>query len=227
MTPSVSVPASTCNDADVIHRRRSDHDQCADYQGTLHVCHRVDAGSPANCRAPVVKLRDLEFLAAEGVYHPNGTQSFLRLREQRALLFLNGGGLAANPFGKEIDRADKQRHDGEREQESIANPAEHDGKSPDQGHARTDNVSEAFVVDRLNRLRVVGDAKTGISRAAGVVEFEGQALQMSVKLGPQSKQRLQSDFHETCNCWRSCSSLHSNWTTTIARHNAKTTSLGS
>ena len=38
-----------------------------------------------------MKLRDLEFFAAKGVHHPNGTQSFLRLREQRAVLFLNGG----------------------------------------------------------------------------------------------------------------------------------------
>ena len=61
-----------------------------------------------------MKLRDLEVFPAECVHHPNGTQPLLRLRQQRAILFLNGSGLGADSFGKEIDRADEERHDGER-----------------------------------------------------------------------------------------------------------------
>ena len=53
-----------------------------------------------------------------------------------------------------------------------------------------------FVVDRLDRLRIVGDAKTGIARAARVVIFERERLQIGVEIGAQLEQRLQPDLHE-------------------------------
>ena len=55
---------------------------------------------------------------------------------------------------------------------------------------------EALVVNRLDRLRIVGDAKTGIARTPRVVIFERERLEIRVKIGAQFEQRLQSDLHE-------------------------------
>ena len=62
------------------------------------------------------------------------------------------------------------------------------------------NSRETFVVDRLDRLRIVGDAKARIARAARVVIFERERLQIGVKIGAQLEQRLQTDFHEDVIC---------------------------
>ena len=59
----------------------------------------------------LVKLRDLEILAPESVHHPDRAQTFLRLGEQRAFLFLDGGGFRPDAMGEEIDRADDERND--------------------------------------------------------------------------------------------------------------------
>src|SRR5207237_4149745 len=122
--------------------------------------------------------------------------SLLRLGKQRAILLLNGSRLSTNAFGKKVDRANEKRDDGKRKQGQLPVKPEHDSKCPQQGDARTNNVGEPFIVNCLNRLRIVGDAKTRISRATCVVKLERKPLQMRVKFGAQSQQRLQTDFHE-------------------------------
>ena len=72
----------------------------------------------------------------------------------------------------------------------------HDDKSADQRDNRSENVGEAFVVNCLDGLRIVGDTKTGIARTARVVIFERERLEIGVKLGPQFQQRLQSNLNE-------------------------------
>ena len=98
------------------------------------------------------------------------------MRQQRAVLFLNRGGLGANPFGKDVDGADEERYDRKREQRQLPIESQHDSKGADQGNAGSDNVSEAFIVNCLNGLRIVSDAKTGISRAPRVVKLERKPL---------------------------------------------------
>ena len=100
----------------VIHRGRPAHDQGTDRETTFHICHgETQVRLQTSMRLPM-KLRDFEFLATKGVHHPNGAQSFLRLREQRTLLFLDSGGLRANAFGKKIDCAEEQGNDGKGKQ---------------------------------------------------------------------------------------------------------------
>ena len=59
-----------------------------------------------------------------------------------------------------------------------------------------EDVGETLVINRLDRLRIVGDAKTRIGRAPGVVIFERERLQIGVEIGAQLEQRLQADLHE-------------------------------
>ena len=59
----------------------------------------------------LMKLRDLEIFATKGVHHSDRAQALLRLREDGAFLFLDGGGFGPDPMRKEIDRADDQWHD--------------------------------------------------------------------------------------------------------------------
>ena len=66
----------------------------------------------------------------------------------------------------------------------------------DERDDRAENVGEALVVDRLDRLRIVGDAEAGIGRAPRVVILERERLQIGVKIGPQFEQRLEADLHE-------------------------------
>src|SRR5207248_8748900 len=126
----------------------------------------------------------------------NGAQSFLRLREQRTLLFLDSGGLRANAFGKKIDRAEKQGNDGKGKQRQLPVESQHDGERAKQRNARANDVCEAFIINGLDRLRIISDTKTGIGRTAGVMKLEREALQMRVELGPQAEQRFEPDFHK-------------------------------
>ena len=59
----------------------------------------------------LVELRDFEILAPERVHHPDRAQPFLRLGQQRAVLFLDGGRFRPDSMGEEVDRADDQRDD--------------------------------------------------------------------------------------------------------------------
>ena len=79
---------------------------------------------------------------------------------------------------------------------------QHDEKNADERDDRAENISEAFVVDRLDRLRIVGDTEAGIARAPGIVILQGKRLQVGVKIGAQFQQRLETDLHEHGNCCR-------------------------
>ena len=118
------------------------------------------------------------------------------VREKRAVPLVNGGGLGANAFRKIINGADDQRHNAQREQRELPIDPHHDGESAKQGDARSENVGEPLVVHRLDRLRIVGDAETGIRRAARVVIAERERLEVGVDFGAQVEERLESDFHE-------------------------------
>ena len=73
---------------------------------------------------------------------------------------------------------------------------QHDDEHADERDDRAENVGEALVVDRLDGLRIVGDAKARISRAARVVILERERLQVRVEIGAQLEERLQADLHE-------------------------------
>ncbi len=97
--------------AEVIHRGRADAHERADDERAFHVRQgELEIGLQAVLRA-LVELRDLEILAPEGVHHPDRAQTFLRLGQQRAVLFLDGGRFRPDPMREEIDRADDQWDD--------------------------------------------------------------------------------------------------------------------
>jgi hypothetical protein len=58
----------------------------------------------------LVKLAHFKFFAPERVHHPDGTQSFLRLRQDSAFLFLNSRRFATDPMRENVNRAHNQRH---------------------------------------------------------------------------------------------------------------------
>ena len=74
--------------------------------------------------------------------------------------------------------------------------SQHDGERAKQRNARANDVCEAFVIDGLDRLRIISDAKTGIGRTAGVMKLERETLQMRVELGPQTQKRFEPDLHK-------------------------------
>ncbi len=143
-----------------------------------------------------MKLPHLPFLPAERVDHPDRAQPFLRLREEGAFLFLDRGRFAPDSLGEKINRADDRRHDREGKQRQLPVDPDHHDEGADQRDDGAENVRETLVVNRLDRLRIVGDAKAGIARAARVVIFQRERLQIGVKIGAQFEQRLQADFHE-------------------------------
>ena len=116
-----------------------------------------------------MKLPDLEIFAPEGVHHADRAQSLLRLREHGAFLFLNRGRFTTNPAREEINRGDDQRHNRQRKQRQYPVEPYHDDERAEQRDYRREDVGESLVVDRLDRLRVVRDAKTGIGRSPGIV----------------------------------------------------------
>ncbi len=123
-------------------------------------------------------------------------QSFLRLREQGAILFLNRSRVPANAIGEKVNRGHDRRHDGQGKQRQLPVDPNHDEECSDERDDGTENIREALVVDGLDRLRIVGDAKARIARAARVMIFQRERLQIGVKIGAQFQQRLQTDFHE-------------------------------
>src|SRR5215831_8861542 len=143
-----------------------------------------------------MKLPYLEIFTPESVHHPDRAQSFLGLRKHGAFLFLNRGRFAANPAREEINRPNNQRHNRQRKQRQNPIELQHDDECADQRNYRRKDVGETFVVDRLNRLRIVCDAKTGIGRSPRVMEFEREPLQMRVQIGSQFQQRFEADLHE-------------------------------
>ena len=172
-----------------------DHER-ADHERAVHVREGEPQIRLQTLLRLQMKLAHLPFLAAERVHHPNRAQTFLRLREHGALLFLNRGRFAANAIGEKVNRCDDRGNDGEGEQRQLPIDPDHHEKGADQRDDRTENVREALVVDRLDRLRIVGDPKARIARATRVVIFERERLEISVKIGAQFEQRLQADFHE-------------------------------
>src|SRR5207249_7172253 len=99
-----------------------------------------------------------------------------------------------------INCADNQWNDGERDQRQPPIQPQHDDEWCDECDCRSKDVGETFVVDRLDRLRIVSDAETGIRRPARVVIFERERLEIGVKIGAQFKERLQPNFHEEVIC---------------------------
>src|SRR5438270_12952912 len=128
--------------------------------------------------------------------HSNRTQSFLRLRQHGTFLFLDPGRFPPNPFGKEVDRYNQKRNNRERQQRQLPIESYHDSKGSNERDDRSEDPGETFVVDCLNSLGIVSDAKAGIARPAGVVKFERETLQMGIEISPQFEQRLKTDFHE-------------------------------
>ena len=94
------------------------------------------------------------------------------------------------------DRPDHRWHDGHREQRQRPVQTQHDDENADQRQPGRDDVGKAPVVDGLDALGIVGDPERGIARAAGVVEFERQALQVGVKVSAQFQESLQSNPYE-------------------------------
>src|SRR6476660_6198614 len=130
-----------------------------------------------------MKLHNLEVFAPESVHHPNRAQSLLRLRKNGAFVFLNRGRFTTNSAREKINRANDQRHNRQRKQRQYPVEPQHYDEGADQRDYRSKDVGETFVVDRLDRLRIVRDAKTGIGRPPRVMKFKREALQMSVKIG--------------------------------------------
>ena len=97
---------------------------------------------------------------------------------------------------KKLYCANYQWHDSQGNQGELPIHLHHDDERSNQCDHRSKDVGETLVVDCLNRLRVVRDAKTGITRAPCIVVFQRERLQICVKLGAQFEQRLQPDFHE-------------------------------
>src|SRR6266436_5406589 len=99
-----------------------------------------------------------------------------------------------------INRTDDQRHDRKRKQCQLPIQLHHNDECSDECNGRSEDVRETFVIDRLDGLRIVSDAKTGIGRTARVVVFEREGLKIGVKISAQLKQRLQPDFHKQVIC---------------------------
>ena len=182
--------------AEVIHGGGAHDHECADDERAVHVREGEPQIRVKTLLRLQMKLAHLPFLAAEGVHHADRAQTFLRLREQGAFLFLDRGRVAANAIGEKVNRSHDRRHDGEGKQRQLPVDPDHDEKGPDQRNDGTKNVREALVVDRLDRLRIVGDAKTRIARAARVMIFQRERLQIGVKIGAQFEERLQAGLHE-------------------------------
>src|SRR5262249_8329335 len=123
-----------------------------------------------------MKLADFEVFAPKGVHHPNRAQSLLCLRQNCAFLFLNRRRFTTNSAREEINRADdKSNNRGERQSQHTSEPQYYD-ECADQRDYRSKDVGETLVVDRLDRLRIVRDAKTGIGGPPRVVEFKREPL---------------------------------------------------
>ena len=146
-----------------VHRRGPDDHERADDKRAVHV---------RECEAQIrvktllrlqMELAHFPFLAAECVHHPYRAQTLLRLREQGALLFLNRGRLAANAVREEINGGDNCGHDRERKQRQLPIDPDHHAECADQHNDRSKDIREALVVDRLDGLGIVGDAKARIA----------------------------------------------------------------
>ena len=192
----MSVPDENMQRAKVIHGRCPEDHERADHERAVYVGEgKPEIGLKTLLRLEV-KLTHLPFLAPERVHHANRGQAFLGLREQGAILFLNRGRVPANAIGEKVNRSHDRRDDGQGKQRQLpVNPDHHD-KSPDEGDDGTENICEAFVVDCLDRLRIVGNAKTRIARTTRVMILERERLQIRVEISAQLQQRLQTDFHE-------------------------------
>ena len=171
--------------ADVIHDCRADHHQRADYECAVHVGQSQPQVGLQTLAGLLLKLPHFKILAPERVHHADRAQAFLRLSENGALLFLNGGRLAANPMGKKIDGAHNQWNNPKRDERKLPVQSQHDDESSDQRDDRPEDVGESLIVDCLNRLRIVRHAETGIARAPRVVVFQRERLQIRVQVGAQ------------------------------------------
>src|SRR4030095_4348518 len=130
-----------------------------------------------------MKLPDLEVFAPESVHHPDRAQSLLGLRKDGTFLFLNRGRFTTNSAREKINRAYDQRHNRQGKQRQYPVEPQHYDECADQRDYRSKYVSETFVVDRLDRLRIVRDAKTGICRSPRVMKFKREQLQMRIQIG--------------------------------------------
>ena len=76
--------------ADVIHRRGANYHERADHQRAVHARQSEPQVGLQTLPGLLVKLSNFKFFASKRVHHSNRTQSFLRLSQDGALLFLNG-----------------------------------------------------------------------------------------------------------------------------------------
>ena len=90
----------------------------------------------------------------------------------RAFLFLNECRFVTNSVSKKINCTEEQGDNRQRKQSQLPINSHHDGERSDQRDNRCKNIRETFVVDRLDGLRIVGNAKTGITRAPRIVVLE-------------------------------------------------------
>ena len=136
--------------ADVVHHRRSDDHQRTDHQGAVHVRQGQPQIGLQTLTRLLLKLAHFKLFAPECMHHPDRAQALLRLCQDSAFLFLNSCRFAANPVGKEINRAHNKRHNTKRNQRELPIQAQHNDESSDQGDDRSEDVGEALVVNCLN-----------------------------------------------------------------------------
>src|SRR6266566_1480828 len=99
-----------------------------------------------------MNLTDLKLFASKCMHHSDRTQSFLRLSQDGTLLFLDGRWLPTNTMCENINRADNQWNDRERDQRQPPIQPQHDHECCDECDYRSKDIGETFVVDRLDRL---------------------------------------------------------------------------
>ena len=182
--------------SNVIHERRSGSHQGADYERTGNGCHIELHVGLETLRGSTTKLVDLKSLTPEGMHHANLAQPLLGDREKVAFAFVNACGLLTDTLRVVADRPNDRWQDDERGQRERQVHLYHHHKCGEQHHHRGEHGRESFVVDRLDALRIVGDAKAGIGTASCVVEFQRQSLQRGIEIGTQLEQGLKAGMNK-------------------------------
>src|SRR5947209_17941341 len=96
--------------AEVIKRGRAEHPQAAADERAVRVRYRESEIRAQALLRLLLKLPHFVFFAAEGVYAPHAAQTFLHLREQCALTFMDVSGFLANALCEKVNREHDERH---------------------------------------------------------------------------------------------------------------------
>ena len=141
------------------------HDERTPHGGKVEPEVRLQA-----LRGEADKLIHLERLTSESLHHTDRAKSLLRRGKQVALPFLDCCRFAPDPVPVMADRPDDGREDSHRHQRQLPVHPQHDHKGTDQRDHGAENGCKTLVVDRLDRLRIVGHAEGGVAAAACVVK---------------------------------------------------------